>query len=106
MMDTISLQGTGSPDTLSHERHGQMIPVLALGVALSLFFVISFLICVTTYFIPGLPVSHAMLSLFLPGFVLLTWQSFWLGLVESFAWGWYAALIFGPIYNFFALRWT
>jgi hypothetical protein len=81
------------------------LPVMVLGMALSLFLVISYLICVTTYFIPGLPISHAMLTVFLPGFELLSWQSFFLGLVESFAWGWYVALIFGPLYNFFALRW-
>ena len=80
------------------------LPVLALGMALSLFLVISYLICITTYLIPGLPVSHAMLTVLLPGVELLSWQSFLLGLVESFAWGWYAALIFGPIYNFFVLR--
>ena len=25
--------------------------------------------------------------------------------LESFAWGWFFALIFGPLYNFFVLRW-
>ena len=80
------------------------LPVMALGMALSLFFVISYLICITIYFIPGLPISHAMLTTLLPGFELLSWRSFVLGLVESFAWGWYVALIFGPLYNFFALR--
>jgi hypothetical protein len=83
----------------------RMLPVLALGMALSLFLVISYLICITTYFIPGLSISHAMLTLFLPGFELLSWRSFVLGLVESFAWGWYVALIFGPLYNFCVLRW-
>ena len=82
-----------------------MIPVMALGMALSLFLVISYLICVTTYLIPGLPISHAMLTVFLPGFELLNWQGFFLGLVESFALGWFFALIFAPLYNFFALRW-
>jgi len=24
--------------------------------------------------------------------------------VESFAWGWYIALVFGSLYNFFAMR--
>jgi hypothetical protein len=67
--------------------------------------VVSYLICVTTYFIPGLPIGHAMLTTFLPGFELLSWRSFCLGLVESFAWGWYVALIFGPLYNFFARHW-
>ena len=27
-----------------------------------------------------------------------------LGLIESFAYGWYVALIFGPLYNLFAAR--
>jgi hypothetical protein len=40
----------------------------------------------------------------LPGFTWLTWPSFFLGLVESFAYGWYVALIFGPLFNFFASR--
>jgi hypothetical protein len=35
---------------------------------------------------------------------LLSWQTFLLGLAESYAWGWYIALVFGPLYNFFAAR--
>jgi 2TM family of unknown function (DUF5676) len=41
---------------------------------------------------------------FFPGFTWLTWPSFLLGLIESFAYGWYVALIFGPLYNLFAAR--
>jgi len=82
------------------------IPVLALGMALSLFLVISYVLCVIGYLVfPGLPVNHAALAIFLPGFELLSWPTFLLGLVESFAWGWYITLIFGPLYNFFATRW-
>ena len=82
------------------------IPVFALGMALGLFLVISYVICVLGYLLfPGLPIEHAALSIFLPGFTLLSWPSFFLGLVESFGYGWYVALIFGPLYNFFALRW-
>jgi hypothetical protein len=47
----------------------------------------------------------AALAIFLPGFKLLSWPTFLLGLVESFAYGWYIALTFGPLYNFFAARW-
>jgi hypothetical protein len=36
----------------------------------------------------------------------LTWGSFLLGLVESFGYGWYVALIFGPLYNYCATRWV
>ena len=82
------------------------IPVLALGMALSLFLVISYVLCVIGYLVfLGLPVNHAALAIFLPGFELLSWPTFLLGLVESFAWGWYITLIFGPLYNFFATRW-
>lgn len=38
----------------------------------------------------------------LPGFKWLTWGSFFLGLVESFLYGIYTALIFVPLYNFFS----
>lgn len=82
------------------------IPVLALGMSLALFFVISYVICVLLYFLsPEMVGNHAMLTLFLPGFTLLTWPSFFLGLIESFGYGWYVALIFGPLYNFFATLW-
>lgn len=104
-MVAANLGAPRQTDVLRQMHSVRMIPVMALGMALSLFLVISYLICVTTYFIPGLPVSHAMLTVFLPGFELLNWRSFFLGLVESFAWGWFFTLIFGPLYNFFALRW-
>lgn len=82
------------------------IPVLALGMSLSLLLVISYVLCVIGYLVfPRLPINHAALAIFLPGFELLSWPTFLLGLVESFAYGWYIALIFGPLYNFFAVRW-
>jgi hypothetical protein len=104
-MDAVNLSPTLPTNVRRRVHSVLLIPVMALGMALSLFLVISYLICVITYLIPGLPISHAMLTIFLPGFVLLNVQSFFLGLVESFAGGWFFALIFGPLYNFFALRW-
>jgi hypothetical protein len=81
------------------------VPVTVLGLSLSVFFAFSFVVCVIGYLVfPGLPVNHAWLTIFLPGFTLLSWQSFFLGLAESFALGWYIALVFGPIYNFFVRR--
>jgi hypothetical protein len=57
------------------------IPVLALGMGLSLFLVISYVLCVLGYlFVPDLPIAHSALSIFLPGFILLSWPSFLLGL--------------------------
>ena len=83
----------------------QLIPVIALGLALSLSFVITYVLCVIGYLaFPSLPIEHSAHSIFLPGLTLLTWSSFFLGLIEAFGWGWYIALIFGPICNFFAAR--
>jgi len=81
------------------------IPILALGWSLSLSFVISFVLCVLGYYIlPSLPVIHEVLAIPLPGFQFDSWPRFFLGLVESFGWGWYIALVFAPLYNFFAAR--
>ncbi len=100
--DVTFARGQAGP--LSRASRG--IPVFAFGMALSLFLVISYVICVIGYLLfPSLPINHAALAIFLPGFELLTWPSFFIGLIESFAYGWYVALIFGPLYNFFVTRW-
>ncbi len=83
-----------------------LIPLVPLGMALGLSLAISYLACVLFYLVfPDAVLSHAVLVLFLPGFKLLNWSSFALGLIESYAYGWYAALVFAPLYNFFAARW-
>ena len=84
----------------------RLVPVFALGMSLGLFLAISYLICILGYLLfPDSVINHAALSLFLPGFQLLTWPSFFLGLAEVFVFGWYIGLVFGPLYNFFATRW-
>ena len=86
-------------------RRAVLIPVVALGMSLGLFFVITYIACIVLYLIaPDIASGHAVLVLFLPGFKLLGWGSFCLGLLESFGYGWYVALIFGPLYNFFVAR--
>lgn len=93
------------PIDVAQERRVAVIPIVALGMSLGLFFAISYIGCIVLYLVwPGAFLNHAVLTLFLPGFELLDWGSFLLGLVESFGYGWYIALIFGPLYNFFALR--
>ena len=88
--------GEGETSSLSIKR---------LGLSLSTFFAISYVICILGYLlIPDFPVKHEALSLFLPGFKLLSWESYFLGLIESFAWGWYIAAVFAPLYNFFGRR--
>lgn len=81
------------------------IPVLAFGMSLGIFLAVTYALCVGfDLLFPGQAMYQTWLRL-LPGFTWLTWPSFLLGLVESFAYGWYVALIFGPLFNFFARRW-
>ena len=105
-MDAVShAHRHANSDTRRTHQNLHSIPVGALGLSLSLFFAISFTFCVLGYFLlPGLPIAHGALSIVLPGFEFLSWSRFFLGLAESLAWGWYIALLFGPLYNFFAAR--
>jgi len=77
------------------------ISLFAFGNATSLFFLMSFTICVIFDLI--FP-EHAMYTVWLkllPGFTWLSWQSFFLGATESYAYGWYIALMWVPLYNYF-----
>ncbi len=87
-------------------RDAPRIPVVALGMSLGLFLAISFVLCVAFGLIfPGAAMFRAWIEL-LPGFSWLSWPSFLLGLAESFAYGWYVALIFAPLFNVFSARWA
>ena len=104
MNTSIRTPGAGMVGRIPMPGHrAHVISCLAPGMALSLFLAISYMLCVLGYvFWPNLPIEHSALSIFLPGFTLLTWSSFILGLVESFGWGWYHRAVFAPIHNFFA----
>ena len=81
------------------------VPIAALGLSLSAFLALSYVLCIMGYLVaPGMPVKHEALSIFLPGFELLSWKTFLLGLAESYVWGWYLAVGFWLIYNFIAAR--
>ena len=81
------------------------LSIATLGASLSAFFVLSFVLCVLGYLaFPGLAVSHGLLVLLLPGSVALSWGTFAVGLVECVFWGWYIALVFGSLHNYFSAR--
>ena len=104
-MSQMQSMAGARPGSKSDVGQAGPIPIVALGLSLSVFFVISYAICIAGYLlIPGFPVQHAALAIFLPGFELLSWRSFCLGMAESFIWGWYIALVFAPLYNFFSRR--
>jgi|TARA_R100001369_G_scaffold12629_1_gene26779 hypothetical protein len=80
------------------------LPIVSLGWALSLFLALTYVVCVVFDLIfPGYAMYEVWSGL-LPGFVWLTPAGFIIGLVESFLYGWYAALIFGGLFNAIAGR--
>lgn len=85
-------------------RAAPRLPVAPLGLSLGLFLAITYVLCIGyDLLFPGQAMYQSWLRL-LPGFTWLSWGSFLLGLVESFAYGWYVALIFGPLFNLFAAK--
>ena len=82
------------------------IHLLALGHTASLFLAITFTVCVVFDLVfPDMAMYESWRRL-LPGFEWLTWKSYFIGLVESYGYGWYFALIWAPLYNFFLRRLT
>lgn len=74
-----------------------------VGLAMGSFLAISYILCVAYDLTFDQHMYEAWLKL-LPGFTWLTWQSFLLGLLESFLYGIYFGLVYVPLYNFFRDR--
>lgn len=93
-------------DAPAASRSVSRIPIVALGISLGSFLAVTFVLCVLfDLWFPAQAMNQVWAPL-LPGFTWLTFPSFLLGLAETFAYGWYAALVIGPIYNFFAKRYA
>jgi len=76
----------------------------AFGHATSVFLSITFTLCVAFDLVfPHMAMFGSWQAL-LPGFTWISWPSFFLGLVESYGYGWFAALIWVPLYNVFNAR--
>ncbi len=70
------------------------------GLVVGLFLAISYTLCVGYgLLVPEEFRMHTAWQPFLPGFVWLSPVGFLIGLVESFAYGFYTSVIFVPIYN-------
>lgn len=80
------------------------VSVVPLGMSLGVFFDITYVLCVIFGLIVPAESMHQLLPMLLPGFTWITWSSFVLGLAWAFAYGWYVAVVFVPLHNFFALR--
>lgn len=74
-----------------------------LGHALSLLFAISFVLCMLWGFVTpeSLHMDKAW-ELVLPGFHMGSPIAMLIGLVEAYLFGWFFAVVFVPLYNFFS----
>ena len=80
------------------------VSLIAVGHATSFFLAISFVLCVIfDLLFPNYAMYQSWQAL-VPGFLWISWKSFLIGLIETWAYGWYFALIWVPIYNFIALK--
>ena len=74
--------------------------------ALSLFWVVTFTICILWDLTFPSYTMVAIWKVLLPGFQGITWGSYLLGLVEIILYALYTSLIFVPSYNYFQRRWA
>lgn len=104
MRSTDMISQSYRPGTSRRVQNVPRVPVLALGMSLGTFLAVTYVLCVLfDLWFPAQAMNPAWAPL-LPGFTWISWSSFGLGLIEAFAYGWYVALVFGPLYNFFAGR--
>lgn len=75
--------------------------IRVVGLSIGSFLSITFILCVVYDLIfPEARMYESWMRL-LPGFKWLTLGSFFLGIIESFLYGIYIALVFAPLYNLF-----
>lgn len=75
------------------------LSIKAVGHATSLLFGITYTLCII--FDLAFP-QYAMYSawqIFLPGFNWISWSSYFIGLLETYLYGWYFALIWTVLIN-------
>jgi len=75
------------------------LSLVPFGHATSLFLAITFVLCVGFDLVFPQMAMYRSWQALLPGFTWISWSSFLLGLVESYGYGWYVALIWVPLYN-------
>lgn len=80
------------------------ISLVAFGHATSLFLAITFVLCVGFDLVFPAHAMYQSWQRLLPGFTWISWSGFSVGLVESYGYGWFVALIWVPLYNVFAGR--
>jgi len=80
------------------------VHLVALGNSASLFLALTYAFCFAfDLAFPQWAMFDAWRRLF-PGFTGLDLRSFFVGLVEAYGYGWYFALVWAPLYNYFSAQ--
>lgn len=90
-------------ERLDAARGGRSVAIVPLGLSLSVFLALTFLLCALGALIPGVRDIH-LLQVLAPW---LDWSrpaEIVLGAAGAFVWGWYIAIGWGSLYNLFAAR--
>lgn len=104
MTDISSNSSLEFTDSSLRQDSSRRIPVFALGMSLSTFLVVTYVVClIFDLWFPQFAMNEVWSPL-LPGFVWLSWSSFFLGFAETALYGWYIAIVFGSLHNFFIRR--
>lgn len=86
------------------QREFRPLSIVPVGCTLSVFFAVSFILCLLAALVlPAQGMQMAFEAVF-PGFVWLTAASVVLGLFWTAFYGWYIAVLFVPIRNYFFRR--
>lgn len=89
-------------DPANPPGHRHAIRIVPLGLSVSAFLLISYLLCISLGLVVPDGGMHKPWLQFLPGFEWLTWKGFVIGLVWTQIYGWYVAALFGSLHNLFA----
>ena len=92
-----------APGGHAHANTPPAIAIVPLGLSLSIFLAISFLLCTVADLIPWLQDVHILKALY-PDIDSQNPVMMVAGTVWAFLSGWYIAVVFGSLYNFFAAR--
>ncbi|KUO64180.1 MAG: hypothetical protein APF80_17325 [Alphaproteobacteria bacterium BRH_c36] len=84
---------------MTGSRDFSRVSVRQLGLALTAFFVATYILCIALGVIVPDWEMHKPWLQFFPGFEWLTLQGFLVGLVESVIYAWYIAVLFGWLFN-------
>lgn len=99
-IETSSGETSGS----GNGRSAAYLPLVPLGMSVGVFFMITYTLCILYCLVFSNEVMYPVWEGLFPGFTWLTWPSYFIGLVEVFIYGWYFAVVFAPLYNFFVKR--